>query len=72
VQQAERGDGDDNADDGQDRAQLVPQRILEDQAEQIHEKAVNAAAGGSTKLTAMGARRAKPSDARHGTCSIGV
>src|ERR1700730_4562562 len=55
VQQAERGDGDDNADDGQDRAQLVPQRILEDQAEQIHEKAVNAAAGGSTKLTATGA-----------------
>src|SRR6266404_7004728 len=73
MQQAERGDGDDNADDGQDRAQLVPQRILEDQAEQIHEKAVSAAAGGSTKLTATtGVPRAKPSDARHGTCSIGT
>src|ERR1700730_2518787 len=70
MQQAERGDGDDNADDGQDRAQLVPQRILEDQAEQIHEKAVNAAAGGSPKLTAMSARRAKPSDGRHGNCSL--
>src|SRR6266446_3698610 len=70
MQQAERGDGDDNAGDGQNRAQLVPQRILEDQTEQIHEKAVNTAAGGSTELTATGVPRAKPPDARHGTCSI--
>src|ERR1700681_4499803 len=42
VQQAERSDGDDDADDGQDRAQLVPQRILENQTEEIHEAADDA------------------------------
>jgi hypothetical protein len=38
----------------------VPQRILEDEAEQIHEKAADDAAGGRAKLTATGIPRAKP------------